>query len=578
MITKEILSDDVLETAAAQKVKDTIPNYDRVPKGIKALRQLPLGNFVAFPAEIMRTSYHILSTGLKEINSGSSVIKQRGLQRIAGFAATQSSWGVAAGYTASLAGLNEEQAQAVAKLDETPWSKDSPRFIFRDDEGDLNTIDTQFLNSYSYIQEPFLKIYNSIQKGELSEQGLNDWMINNSKDISVRLLSPYVSESILTDAIVNVGYAALISERGETPDGKKLFADDMDGTERAWNFFTETVKAIAPGSALSFGDLVKAALELENPSTGDVLDFGNQMAANATGVKARKLNPETKMGYKTGEYEQQLQKNAGLQINYARDSKALVNRYINLQRERFNSQKEFYKNIESYRILNGTRKTRRLLEEKGLSKNKINALLRGYYEPTGLSRRSINTMLEKSPISRGEVRSTKRKIDELERKFTRIKLIEPAYEKFSEEKERVQKDTGGVVNVPNAPTEPDERIDKYTGRPYNEQAGEAYIDVEERMEKKKGGKLTAREQYSKAGLLKQFLKPKTVDTVEDVVSQSKNYEPLQLKGGKILSKIYKDNTIDMDKETYKNLDGTEIEFTPEVEQKFRDQSVGYDKP
>ena len=57
---------------------------------------------------------------------------------------------------------------------------------------------------------------------------------------------------------------------------------------------------------------------------------------------------------------------------------------------------------------------------------------------------------------------------------------------------RVPFETGGVVNVPNAPAEPDERIDKYTGRPYNEQAGEAYIDVEERMEKKKGGKLTAR--------------------------------------------------------------------------------------
>lgn len=38
---------------------------------------------------------------------------------------------------------------------------------------------------------------------------------------------------------------------------------------------------------------------------------------------------------------------------------------------------------------------------------------------------------------------------------------------------------GGEVNVPQAPEEPDERIDKMTGRPYNQQAGEAFMDEEE---------------------------------------------------------------------------------------------------
>jgi hypothetical protein len=38
---------------------------------------------------------------------------------------------------------------------------------------------------------------------------------------------------------------------------------------------------------------------------------------------------------------------------------------------------------------------------------------------------------------------------------------------------------GGLVEVPNAPAEPDERIDKMTGQPYNEQAGLAFIDEED---------------------------------------------------------------------------------------------------
>jgi hypothetical protein len=38
---------------------------------------------------------------------------------------------------------------------------------------------------------------------------------------------------------------------------------------------------------------------------------------------------------------------------------------------------------------------------------------------------------------------------------------------------------GGEVDIPNAPKEPDERIDKMTGIPYNIQAGSAFIDEED---------------------------------------------------------------------------------------------------
>jgi hypothetical protein len=49
-----------------------------------------------------------------------------------------------------------------------------------------------------------------------------------------------------------------------------------------------------------------------------------------------------------------------------------------------------------------------------------------------------------------------------------------------EEEKRNFKKGGEVLDVPNVPEEPDQRIDKMTGLPYDEQAGEAFIDVEER--------------------------------------------------------------------------------------------------
>ena len=60
------LTEDWLEREAADIVKNNIPNYDFVPDFIKNLRRLPIGNFVAFPAEIARTGTNIVRRALHE--------------------------------------------------------------------------------------------------------------------------------------------------------------------------------------------------------------------------------------------------------------------------------------------------------------------------------------------------------------------------------------------------------------------------------------------------------------------------------------------------------------------------------
>ena len=46
---------------------------------------------------------------------------------------------------------------------------------------------------------------------------------------------------------------------------------------------------------------------------------------------------------------------------------------------------------------------------------------------------------------------------------------------------------GGIVDVPNAPTEPDERVNKITGQPYNLDAGSAFMDAEDPMKRLRQG-------------------------------------------------------------------------------------------
>ena len=47
------------------------------------------------------------------------------------------------------------------------------------------------------------------------------------------------------------------------------------------------------------------------------------------------------------------------------------------------------------------------------------------------------------------------------------------------EQRRDKREKGGEVDIPGASSEPDERIDRMTGMPYDQQAGTAFIDEED---------------------------------------------------------------------------------------------------
>ena len=76
--------DEALDEAAAWQIRNTYPTYSKVPQVIKDIRKLPFGNFVSFPAEMIRTTYNILSIGAKEATSSNPQLRQMGYRRLLG--------------------------------------------------------------------------------------------------------------------------------------------------------------------------------------------------------------------------------------------------------------------------------------------------------------------------------------------------------------------------------------------------------------------------------------------------------------------------------------------------------------
>ena len=159
--------DELLKQQASKIVRNTMPNYDQVPKGVKALRNLPMGNFVAFPAEIVRTSMHIIKQASTEIGSSNSVIRTRGLQRLAGAVSTQVGFGAIANATHDAMGFSDQDVQDRRLLAAGPFSSGHDLIYTRDDDGEVYALNTQYLNSYYSLLSPFREAYDEIQSGKL---------------------------------------------------------------------------------------------------------------------------------------------------------------------------------------------------------------------------------------------------------------------------------------------------------------------------------------------------------------------------------------------------------------------------
>ena len=245
-------SESILKQEAAKIIKNTMPNYDQIPKGIKALRNLPLGNFVAFPAEIVRTSVHIVKQSVKELASSSNVLRRRGAQRLTGFAFTNVGFGVVADQSADHLGFTEQEVADRNLLGSGPFSSGRDTIFTRDENGDVYTLDTQYLNSYNTISAPIREAYDKIITGKLKGQELEDYLGEAVKASIIEFTKPYVSTSIATGPIASLAQG-FMNEDGRDAEGRVIFTQ-KDGLNFK-NLRKSLGRSFVPGSYISIGKL-----------------------------------------------------------------------------------------------------------------------------------------------------------------------------------------------------------------------------------------------------------------------------------------------------------------------------------
>ena len=361
---KQIFNDQYLKEASAELVRNNIPNYAYVSEFIKGLRKLPVGNFVAFPAEIMRTGTNIVSTALDEIFytvkiNGKDVnpLRSRGLQRLMGMGITTTALPLGTVAAAqAIYDVNKDELDAMRRY-VADWSKNSVLIPFRNDEGKLQYIDFSHLNAYDTLTRPIQTVINAVQNGEGDKDGIMDdfllGLIESTKEIG----SPFFTEAIWTKALQDV--APVLGRNGMTSDGRKIWNDKDSTGDKMSKAVAHLVEAQAPFNWKQLGRLGLAMYPINSEGKfderGNEYELGNELLGIA-GLRRVDVDPETSFKYKINQFQKGIRDSRGLFTSATLKggpitSEEIVDAYINANRATFNVNRELFKDIEAARIL-----------------------------------------------------------------------------------------------------------------------------------------------------------------------------------------------------------------------------------
>ena len=406
---------DELKKEAADIVKNTVPNYNFVGDVVRTARVLPVGNFMSFPSEMIRTTTNIAEQAMKEMRhvpapgevirgtdiapyvfiEGKGLVKNNNpMYRIGATRATGMAFTLTAVPTMFVEGakalydVTEDEIQALRRF-VPDWSRNSTIVPVRDEKtGELKYIDFSHSNAYDVIARPFRTMANEIMASTKDGDTILRGFTQGVEEAMTEIAAPFIDESIWTEAAADIDLYPLLPGRGgRTRDGRVLYTDQTSVGDRAYIKFRHLMEALLP----SYKQAVRiglAAMEKPNKS-GKILELNDQLLG-FVGFRPIKVEPLDAMGFKIAEYQRGI-RNArreftggffGLLRGGPINPDDVISRYYESNRARFNVMKEMYKNIEAAQILGtGASSLRKEFQDRQLSTQTFNNLRFGKYEP-----------------------------------------------------------------------------------------------------------------------------------------------------------------------------------------------------
>jgi hypothetical protein len=387
-----------LEEEAADIIRNNIPNYDYVGDFIKGLRKLPFGNFVSFPAEILRTSTNIVKRGLDEIttqvkNDKGELVRPLagiGYQRLIGMATTSIAVPTAVAEAAKvLYDVADEELEALRRY--VPlWSKNSTLIPIRDKEtGDLKYIDFSHANAYDILYKPIQTVINAVGEGRTDKDGIIDDFMKGLINASSEIGKPFVEESIWVSAITD-----LFVRGGRSRDGVQVFNPEDTTGNKIKAAIGHLVEAQAPFSYQQMKRLDLSVEPIDVLQKGKYDKYGQTYELSDellgfTGFRPVKLNVERGLDFKVAEFQKGVRESRQLFTrNVLRGGpvtpEEIVDSYINANRALFGVKKDLYKDIKAAQTLGTSNQVISKAAER-VSRKEFESINLGVFSPLNIS-------------------------------------------------------------------------------------------------------------------------------------------------------------------------------------------------
>jgi hypothetical protein len=409
MLKRHGMSHEEAEVQAAERIRNTYPTYSMTGKWVQALRRFPLlGTFVSFPAEIIRTSYHIARYTAEDFKAGRNEMWAR---RGVGLAATASLTQLAAAWSRDFFDIDDDEEEAIRFM-APPWQTNSTYFyIGRDDERNTPMyIDLSFLDPYNYWKRPWTAIMRNAPWEDKWKAAVSD------------IITPFFGADITTGAFLEVFGAG---------GGKPVMKPGDDWDDMALKGGAHMAKAMAPG-AISWGTRMGKAMGLTDQAIeggGAVSPSGKKFRvdhelAGFFGWRVSEFVPQTALRYR------------GIEFSFARSAaKQRINEVI--RNPNVIKDKELFDAYEKAKVyqeaaydrlvksINAIRKSgvsdsriRSWLNNlSSVAKKEIPYLMRGETPPFKLSSSSLNESVKKARALYGD--ETVKVFRDRHRKLTR---------------------------------------------------------------------------------------------------------------------------------------------------------------
>jgi hypothetical protein len=302
LVKKKGMPIDEAKREAALILRDTYPTYSKVGKLGRKLRVNPLvGTFVAFPMEVVRTTFNNAMLIKEWVDD--PVMRAEGLKRAVYLATAIGSIKALAAMSKEMFDVDDEDEEGIRNILGPFQRNTSLVYMGRNDEGQILYWDAGALSPHNYI---YRMVQAGVTRGLLSDvRDLDDAMM----DMTVEILDPYLGADIAfqaaTELVVNRKMRGGLFgiQRGW---GGEVYNPEAPVEDQLADMASHMFKAIAPGTLTQAYNVWRGSQDEALPY-GRVYNLDEELAAFA-GFRQGRVDPAVSLRFSALEAKTSLQK------------------------------------------------------------------------------------------------------------------------------------------------------------------------------------------------------------------------------------------------------------------------------